>query len=181
MVNYLTTIGLAMTSPANCAIIATTYVLMIPFIWFFMGKAKLDLRIFGCAVLCILGLIVMNYSKVLGLTLGFGDLIVFLGAVFCALQIVYVGHRVESGNAIALLVLQMIVCAILSSVVMVLRGEANIEGVDVAACILPMLFVGVLGVGCGFWRAGAGPAVYHAGEGGTAYGHGGYVWAPLFP
>jgi len=150
IVNYLTTIGLEMSSSTNTAIIATTYVLLLPFLWFFMGKARFDWRIFGCAVLCIAGLFVINYVKGQGIGLGWGDLIVFIGAIFCAMHIAYIGVAVKETNPKALLVLQMIMCAVCSSISLVATGKATLEGIDVAACIGPMLFVGVLAVGVGF-------------------------------
>lgn len=150
VVNYLTTIGLEMTSSTNSAIIATSYVLLLPFFWVLVGKAKLDWRIFGCAVLCVVGLCIINYVRGQGVMLGWGDLIVFCGAILCGVHIVYIGVVVKQTNPKALLVVQMIMCAVCSSISLVATGKATTAGIDIAACILPMLFVGVLGVGVGF-------------------------------
>ncbi len=148
--NYTGTAGLHLTSASNSAIITATYIVMIPFIWCLLGKARLDWRIILCAIGCFAGIALINYDPSTGLHFVLGDLVILLSALLFALQIVYVGYAVERINAKTLALLQVLVCAGLSLIICLIWDPLRLDGVNYENCLFPMLYVGILGTGIGY-------------------------------
>lgn len=148
--NYTGTVGIHFTSASNSAIITTTYIVMILFIWCILGKAKLDWRVAICAIGCFTGITLINYDPSTGLHFVFGDLVILLSALLFALQIVYAGYAVEKINGKTLALLQVLACVAMSLAICLLWDPLRLDGADYQKCLFPMLYVGILGTGLGY-------------------------------
>ncbi|MCI1634157.1 MAG: DMT family transporter [Liquorilactobacillus nagelii] len=94
----LQTSGLKYTTPSNSAFLTATYIVMIPFVVWFLLKRKPLPKSFLAIVLCFLGTIVLTNSFSKGFSLHYGDALTLIGAFFYALQIVYFSNTAATAN-----------------------------------------------------------------------------------
>ena len=90
---YFQNLGLKYTTPSKNAFLTSSYCIIVPFLFWFTGKAKPDRYNIIAAALCVLGIGLISMNE--EFTLGKGDLITLLGGLFVAFQIVAVSLFAE--------------------------------------------------------------------------------------
>lgn len=84
--------GLKFTTATNSGFITATYVVMIPFVSFFISRQKIKWIDIGFALLALFGIsLLLNLDSINNLQLNKGDLLTILSAVGAAFQITYIG------------------------------------------------------------------------------------------
>ncbi|HHW01241.1 MAG TPA: DMT family transporter [Thermoanaerobacterales bacterium] len=109
------TVGLLYTTPGKSGFITSTYVVLVPFLAFFLTKEFPGwFQVLGAAVTFLgLGIISINED----FTINFGDALTLVCAVAFALQIIYTEQYVKKSNPINIAILQTGVTGFLTLVI----------------------------------------------------------------
>lgn len=110
---YMTqTLGLNFTTPSRNAFVTSTYVVMVPFLVWFMYKIKPKSYNIISAVACLIGIALVSFSSGFGdakNTAILGDALTLCGAVFYAFQIFYINKfQNKNDDAICLLSIELL-------------------------------------------------------------------------
>jgi len=107
-------VALQYTEAGKQAFLAGTYVVMVPFISWWLKKKRPETSSFVGAFVCFMGigLLTMNES----LTIGFGDGLTLVSSLFFAGHIISNGHYVDDIGPIKLTIIQFGTVAVLSTV-----------------------------------------------------------------
>ena len=85
------TYGISLTTPANCAFLTATNVIMVPFLSLFVFKTPLEVRSVICAFTCFIGAAILSWSPGIGITFNTGDKLTLLCAFLFAVHYAYLG------------------------------------------------------------------------------------------
>ncbi len=137
--------GLLYTTASKASFITATYILLVPIFGLFLGNV-LRLNHAVGAVLAITGVYLLSVTETL--TIGTGDLLVFLCAVCFAGHILYLDYASARYNPVEISAGQFLVCGLLN-----LAGAAAFETVDLGALFAawqPILYTGIFSTGVGY-------------------------------
>lgn len=105
--------GLTDTTASNSAFLTTLYVVIIPFLgWWIIRKRPTGYNI-AAAAACVAGLGFVAYGGSSGFALRFGDLVTLLSAVFLSLHVLYTAKFAPGLSVTVLTVVQFLVAGIL--------------------------------------------------------------------
>lgn len=134
------TIGLQFTSAGKNAFLTATYVVMVPFFYWWICKKKPSARNVLAAVICLLGIGLLSLEG--GFSLNIGDALTLACGVVYAVHIVVVSRCTKSMDAITFTMLQFIVAAVLSLIAAVLFEPFPTQ--VSADAVFPILYLGVV-------------------------------------
>ena len=138
-------IGIAYTTTAKSGFITAMYVVIVPVISIFLGKAP-KIKIWICVGLGVIGLYLLSITGNEGI--GFGDLMTLICAFVFSFQILAVSHYVVKVDPIRLSRNQFFVSAVLSTICMFTIGNPSLAGISEA---LPsIMYAGILSGGIAY-------------------------------
>lgn len=108
---WVQTIGLTDTTPGKNAFLTASYVVMVPFVFWLVGRRRPTRLNVLAAVACLVGIGLVSLNEYL--QLGFGDAMTLLCALFYALHIACLGRFAQGRDIFALTFLQFSVCGVL--------------------------------------------------------------------
>lgn len=108
----LQTVGLVYTTSSKNAFITGAYVVMVPFISWFLTKEKPKLSIYLATVICLFGIGLLSLEG--DLSIKYGDFLTFICAIFFALQMSLIGANISDKNPITVNTYQMLSAGILT-------------------------------------------------------------------
>ena len=109
---YLTqTIGCKYTTAGKNAFLTALYIIVIPFLHWFISKKRPQLRLFLAAFLGIVGIGLISLQN--DFSINIGDALTIACGILYAFQIVYIDKYTENDDPVILTILQMIVSAVL--------------------------------------------------------------------
>ncbi|WP_294704404.1 DMT family transporter [uncultured Fusobacterium sp.] len=108
----LQTVGLVYTTSSKNAFITGAYVVMVPFISWFLTKEKPKLSIYLATVICLFGIGLLSLEG--DLSINYGDFLTFICAIFFALQMSLIGANISDKNPITVNTYQMLSAGILT-------------------------------------------------------------------
>ncbi len=110
---WCNTTGLTDTTASNSAFLTTFYVMIIPFLgWFLLKKQPTRYNI-GAAFACLAGLACVAYGGEGTFSLRFGDLITLLSAVFLSLHVLYTAKLSPGHSVTVLTIVQFLVAGLM--------------------------------------------------------------------
>jgi len=112
------TLGLQYTTSSKQAFLTGTYVVMVPFFFWFVYKKLPDVFNIIAALLTVIGIYLLSITG--GADFNKGDLLTLLCAVFFAAHILVVGYYVKKMHPITLTILQSGVAAIISIIILIM-------------------------------------------------------------
>lgn len=121
---YLQIIGLQHSTPANNAFVTSSYVVMVPLLWWVVNKKRPHVSIFVASGLCMAGLAILTITPSAGFATSLGDGLVLLSALFFSSQIVATGLYARSIHHSVLLFIQLLVSTILSAAAFLLTDRS---------------------------------------------------------
>lgn len=104
--------GLVYTTSSKNAFITGAYVVMVPFISWFLTKEKPKLSIYLATVICLFGIGLLSLEG--DLSINYGDFLTFICAIFFALQMSLIGANISDKNPITVNTYQMLSAGILT-------------------------------------------------------------------
>ncbi|NLM06248.1 MAG: DMT family transporter [Tissierellia bacterium] len=138
--------GMLYTTAGKAAFITCLYIVLIPIISVFIGK-RITIIAWIAVILGTIGLALLTLKE--NLTMGKGDLLVFIGAFFWASHILAVDHFLSKGvEAMDISFGQLVTVALCSAVAMFALETPTLSGIYDA---LPsILFAGIMSGGLGY-------------------------------
>ena len=137
--------GIETTTSGKAGFITALYIVLVPIAGLFLKK-KAPRAIWLSVALAVAGLYFLSINEEFHITQG--DFFMLLCALCFTGHIMVIDHFTEKVNGIELSCMQFLVCAILSSAGM-LATETPVWA-DIAACAIPLLYVGVLSSGVAY-------------------------------
>lgn len=131
--------GLQYTEASKQAFITSTYVVMVPFIYWMISKIKPNKFEVLAAFLCLIGIGILSLEKNLGL--GYGETLTLISAVMFALHVSATGYFAIKSDPYVISVVQLLVTGILSLVCALIFEGTNIS-LDSSA-LFPILYLAV--------------------------------------
>lgn len=138
-------IGLVYTTAGNAGFITCLYVVLVPLMGFFLGRAT-GVRIWIGAVMALAGLYILSIGA--GFSLAPGDLLELIGAFFWAGHILVIAHLGSRIDTLELSIGQFATCSLLSLIVALVREPNAFAGLIPAA--IPILYGGLFSVGIAY-------------------------------
>lgn len=149
--NNLQQLGLQTTSAGKASFITAIYIVIVPVLGMLMGKRT---RITGwmAVVIAIAGFWTMSINENFSITTG--DVLVLLCAFVFSFHILFIDFFGEGCDPVKLTFSQFFTAAVISVPAMAINGFPS--GGAIEACILPLLYVGILSSGIAFTLQTAG-------------------------
>ena len=138
-------VGLVTTTAANAGFITSLYVVLVPLIGHFLGRAS-GRRTWLGALLAVVGLYVLTVGA--GFSMAPGDLLELLGAFLWAAHILVINRLVSRMAALEIAVGQFATCSLLSLAVAIVHEPDPFGGVGPAA--IPILYGGLFSIGVAY-------------------------------
>jgi len=138
-------IGIIYTTSGKAGFITGLYVIIVPFIGFFL-KHKIDTKIWIGSFLALVGLYMLSITK--DLTINYGDFLVLISAFFFALHIVTISHFLKKNDALELSLMQYLVCIILNFAASILTETTSIS--SISSSFFPIIYGGIFSVGIAY-------------------------------
>lgn len=114
----LQTVGLFYTTSSKNAFITGAYVVMVPFISWFLTKKKPKPIIYLASFVCLFGIGLLSLEG--DLTMNYGDFLTLICAIFFALQMSIIGASIKGKNPVVVNTFQMLSAGILTFVLNIL-------------------------------------------------------------
>ncbi len=137
--------GLETTTSGKAGFITALYIVLVPIMGLFFKKHA-PRMIWLSVCIAVAGLYFLSINESMSITIG--DFYMLLCALCFAGHILVIDHFTEKVNGIELSCMQFLVCALLSSAGMI-ATETPVWA-DIAACAIPLLYVGVLSSGVAY-------------------------------
>jgi drug/metabolite transporter (DMT)-like permease len=138
-------VGLVSTTAGNAGFITGLYVVLVPVMAIFAGRAS-GLRIWIGALLAVAGLYILSVGA--GFTMAPGDILELIGAFFWAGHILLINHLVSRMEALEIAVGQFTACAVFSLAAALIFEPAPFHGLIPAA--IPILYGGPMSIGVAY-------------------------------
>lgn len=137
------TIGCQYTTAGKNAFLTTIYVILVPFLNWFIAKQKPDIYSIIAAFLSIIGI---GFLSLRGdLTINIGDFLTLICGLCYALHIVYIARYSSNDDPILLTILQLATTAVLSWIFApIMDGPFPLQGLQADGVIISMLYLGLL-------------------------------------
>lgn len=143
----LQTYGCEFTTAGKNAFLTTIYVILVPFMAWFISKKKPDKFCVAAAVMGLAGIALISlggkdFSN--GFSVNIGDLLTLACGVGYALHMIYIDKYTEKQDPVLLTVLQLAVAAVLSWILALINGGGFPTNVFDTNVLISMLYLGLL-------------------------------------
>lgn len=141
---FLQTVGVQYTTPSNNAFLASTYVVMVPFLaWIMAGKKPAGRNFLSIAV-CMSGMVVLSGILHSGFSFNIGDVYSLLSAFLYGTTIVYLGYRTGEIHFSAVAFMLGVVQAVGGLGYCFVMGDFAAPGTDWTVALWPLLYLGAV-------------------------------------
>lgn len=137
--------GLVYTTAGKAGFITSLYVVIVPFVGWFLGQ-RCPIAVWVGAILAVAGLYLLSMTE--SFTVGRGDLLVLVSAFFWAVHVLLIGYLATRANPVRIACMQFFTCSILSLLMAGLTERVSTGAIWQAA--VPILYGGVLSAGVAF-------------------------------
>lgn len=138
--------GIIYTTAGKAGFVTALYMVMVPiFAWGFF-KRKVSKIMWLVVAVALAGTFLLCISETL--SIGIGDVLVFIGAIFWAFQILALERFGQQLDSIKFSIVQFMTCSVLSAIPMFFLEQPTWAGLS--AALGPILYCGILSVGIGF-------------------------------
>ncbi len=133
------------TTPGKSAFLTSIYCVVVPFVYWLLGRSRPDRFEFGAAALCLLGIGLISLNE--GLVILRGDLYTLLSGLLTGFEIVLIAKACQHRDPIVMTFLQLSVVAGLG--IMLVFFQAGLPQQYVLADIAGVVYIGVFATaGC---------------------------------
>lgn len=140
------------TTPANCAFLTATNVIMVPFISWLVFRQKPGVRAFVLAFTCCVGAAILSYSPGMGISFHLGDWLSLLCAFCFACHIAYLGLSSDGiRSAAALNFLQLATAGVLSAAAYAFTERQLFSAESFLTGLPYLLYLGLFSTGLCFF------------------------------
>jgi len=140
---YTQMIGLKYSTPSNNAIIMSSNVVIVPFLWWLVTKNRPMRSAFLSCGISLVGIAIISFDFSQGFTLRIGDVFSLLAAVLFAAQIVAVGEMAQRIDHCLLVFMEFATAAILAFIFFIFT-DGNFASFTNAGGVLAVLYMGIV-------------------------------------
>lgn len=137
--------GIANTTVGKAGFIAVLYILIVPFVEFFMKK-PLPKNIWLCLAIALIGLYLLCVNE--NFTFQKGDFFVFLGAIGYSFHIITIDRFSPKTDGTKLSCIQFITAGLISSIFILIVDKPTLSAIMMAR--LPIIYAGIVSGGVGY-------------------------------
>ena len=149
MATSIQQLGIYTTGSAGVAgLITGLYTILVPLACFLLFRTKIRVNVWIGAICALLGVFLLCYKSGEGLSLGLGELTLFIGTLCWTAHFIILDKLSKNLPPLALSVAQFSVCAVLGCVCMFLFEEPTMA--NILAAKIPILYCGLLSVGVAY-------------------------------
>ena len=141
-------LGIETTSAGKAGFITALYIVLVPVLGAALGK-KAKRSVWLCVLIALAGLCFLCFDGGSELSLGRGDLLVFLSAFAFSAQILAVDRYARQVDSVAFFCVQFVMMSALSALLALIAGEQTTLAA-VESCLPYLLYVGVISSGVGY-------------------------------
>jgi drug/metabolite transporter (DMT)-like permease len=138
-------IGISYTTVGKAGFITSLYIVIVPILGIFLKK-KLKIMVWFSVALAMVGMYLISITE--DLTIGKGDLLVFVCAIFFSIHILLIDYFSPLTDGIRLSCIQFFVAGFLCSIPMFLLENPQITNIIGAS--LPILYAGIMSCGVAY-------------------------------
>jgi len=138
--------GIQYTSVANASFITSLYVIMVPIVCLVLFKKKVSIFVWVGAGVALVGIYFLSLSG--GLSINFGDILIFLCAIMFCAQILVISHFSPKHNVVALACVQFYTVFAISIVLAFIFETPAISSLTAATPYV--LYTGILSSGIAY-------------------------------
>ena len=138
-------VGIQYTTAGKAGFITAFYIVLVPVLGIFLKK-KTGLKVWLAVVIALAGLYFLCMKE--SMTVGKGDLYVFIGALAFAGHILVIDYFAPRTDGVKMSCIQFFVCSILCGICMIFTETPTWGGI--MAAWLPILYAGVLSCGVAY-------------------------------
>jgi drug/metabolite transporter (DMT)-like permease len=138
-------VGLVYTTAGKAGFITSLYVVIVPFVGWFLGQ-RYQIAVWVGAILAVAGLFLLSMTE--SFTVGRGDMLVLISAFFWAAHVLLIGYLAKQANPVRIACMQFFTCSVLSLLMAGLTERVSTGAIRQAA--VPILYGGVLSAGVAF-------------------------------
>ena len=140
-------ISLIYTDVANTGVFTVMYVLIVPFISYFIFSKKIHWSVWPAVIFCVIGGLLLSELK--NISVRYGDLLGILSAFCWALHIIYISRTIKFFNfPVTIAMSQCLVAFLFTIVPMVIYENPSLGGILKDS--YEILYVGILSSGLAF-------------------------------
>lgn len=139
-------IGIQYTTVGRAGFITACYIIIVPIISFIFLKKKCDFKLWISVILSLVGLYLLCITD--GLTVGKGDVLVFICAIFFSLHILVIDYFSPKVDCVKMSCIQFFVCGILSAIPAFVTESIKLS--QLLNAWAPILYAGVLSSGVAY-------------------------------
>ncbi len=131
--------------------ITGTYTVLVPIICLILFKKKTGINVMLGAICAVAGLYLLSVQNGIG-SIGFADVVLFIGAVFWAFHIITIDKFIDRVSPIKFSSIQFLTCGIWGLVVMLISGHTDVSLIfsQINDSLLPLLYMGLCSSGIGY-------------------------------
>jgi drug/metabolite transporter (DMT)-like permease len=129
-------------------LITGLYTILVPLACFLLFKTKIRFNVWIGAVCALLGVFLLCYKVGEGFSLGFGELVLFIGTICWTIHFIILDKLSCNLPPLSLSLMQFFISGILGCVFMFVFEEPTMAGV--LAAKIPILYCGLLSVGVAY-------------------------------
>lgn len=144
MASYFQQVGVAYTTTAKAGFITTLYIVFVPLICLVLFKKKIELRIWGCILLVVAGLFLLNHMS---FSFALGDTMVMICALLYSGHILVIDHYSQY-DGVTISCIQFFTCAIISTLCMFIFETVSVTAIQSAS--ISILYAGLFSSGMGY-------------------------------
>jgi len=138
-------IGIQYTTTGKAGFITAFYIVLVPVLGIFLHK-QTGWKVWLAVLISVIGLYFLCITE--KLTIGQGDILIFICALIFALHIMVIDYFSPKVDGVKMSCIQFFVCGVLSMVPMLLFETPNIHGIIIS--MGPLLYAGVLSSGVAY-------------------------------
>lgn len=144
--SYFQQIGVMNTTVGKSGFVTSLYVIIVPFLCFFVYRRKLELITLFATALSVVGIYLLCVTE--SFSINIGDFYNFIGAIFWAVQILVVEKFAKRLNGIKFAIYEFSFGALINLVLMFFFEDISLIAIKDA--MIPLLYLGILSAGVGF-------------------------------
>lgn len=137
--------GIQYTTAGKAGFVTAFYIVLVPVLGIFLKK-KTTWKVWLAVVIALAGLYFLCMTE--SMTVGKGDLYVFIGALAFAGHILVIDYFAPKADGVKMSCIQFFVCSILCSIGMLLTETPSVS--NILAAWAPILYAGVLSCGVAY-------------------------------
>ena len=137
--------GIMYTTVGKAGFITTLYIIMVPILGIFL-KRRVPKKVFVAAIIAAAGMYLLCMSE--KLSLGKGDILVFICALLFSVHIMVVDHFSPMCDGIELSCIQFFAAGVVATLGALIFEQPSLSGI--LAGILPLAYAGVMSSGVGY-------------------------------